>query len=71
MWVSGQLHACRFTHDERDCDTGGIEGWIGSTYGQDVVAKRNPPTAWNGVRSRLLYRLNVTSATLRGQTLYE
>jgi len=34
MWVSGQLHASCFTHDERDRDTtGGIEGWIGSTYG--------------------------------------
>jgi hypothetical protein len=55
MWVSGQLHASCFTHDERDRDTtGGIEGWFGSTYGLDLVAKRNPVTAWNGVRSRLV-----------------
>ena len=55
MWVSGQFHAPCFTPDERGRGTGGIEGWIGSTYGLDVVAKRNPPPAWNGVRSRLLY----------------
>lgn len=55
MWVSGQLHASCFAHDERDRDTGGIEGRIGSTYGMDVVAKRSLPPAWNGVRSRLLY----------------
>jgi len=41
--------------EERDGDTGGIDGWIGSTYRVDVVAKRILPPAWNGVRSLLLY----------------